>query len=185
MAEAGPIMTSSAQTVAMAKEKAPAPTLYTWYESPIGPLLLAGTPWHLTLVSFAEGKHARQVMSEWQEDRAPFRRAIEQLSQYFAGKLRKFDLPLRLEGTEFQNSVWTALSSIPYGETISYKRLAERVGRPKAVRAVGAANGANPIPIILPCHRVIGQDDSLTGFGGGLPLKQRLLQLESCQLSLL
>ena len=90
-----------------------------------------------------------------------------------------------LEGTDFQKKVWTALMEIPYGGTVSYKALAERVGSPKAVRAVGAANGANPIPIIIPCHRVIGNDGSLTGFGGGLPLKRKLLELESSQLKLI
>lgn len=160
-------------------------TLFTWYESPIGPLLLAGTKSHLALVSFAEGKHARHVDPEWKEDASAFSKVIAQLRGYFAGELRKFDLPLQLDGTEFQKSVWTKLASIPYGVTISYKTLAERVGNPKAVRAVGAANGANPIPIILPCHRVIGSNGSLTGFGGGLPLKKKLLALESRQLSLL
>jgi methylated-DNA-[protein]-cysteine S-methyltransferase len=158
---------------------------YTWYESPIGPLLLAGTKTHLSLVSFAEGRHARHVDPEWKEDASAFSRVIAQLRKYFAGELRKFDLPLVLEGTEFQKKVWTALRAIPYGETISYKQLAERVGNPQAVRAVGAANGANPIPIVIPCHRVIGQDGSLTGFGGGLPLKKKLLQLESRQLTFL
>ncbi len=158
---------------------------YTWFESPIGPLLLAGADSKLKLVSFAKGKHARQVHPDWIEDGSVFAEAIAQLQRYFAGNLETFDLPLLLEGTTFQKKVWTALKNIPYGETISYKTLAQRVGSPKAVRAVGAANGANPIPIILPCHRVIGNDGSLTGFGGGLPLKQKLLALESRQLTLL
>jgi len=158
---------------------------YTWFESPIGPLLLAGADSKLKLVSFAKGKHARQVHPDWIEDASVFADAIDQLQRYFAGNLETFDLPLLLEGTAFQKKVWTALKNIPYGETISYKTLAQRVGSPKAVRAVGAANGANPIPIILPCHRVIGNDGSLTGFGGGLPLKQKLLALESRQLTLL
>ncbi len=158
---------------------------YTWYESPIGPLLLAGTDSKLKLVSFAAGKHARRVDADWIEDGSPFAEVIEQLKRYFAGELQNFDLPLLLEGTAFQKKVWTALKNIPYGETVSYKTLAERVGSPRAVRAVGAANGANPIPIILPCHRVIGNDGSLTGFGGGLPLKRKLLALESRQLTLL
>jgi len=107
------------------------------------------------------------------------------LQSYFAGERKHFDLSLLLEGTDFQKTVWTALRQIPYGETISYKQLAQRIGKPRAVRAVGAANGANPIPIIIPCHRVIGNDGSLTGFGGGLPLKKRLLELESHQLRLI
>jgi methylated-DNA-[protein]-cysteine S-methyltransferase len=114
-----------------------------------------------------------------------FTDVVDQLKSYFAGERKAFDLPLVLEGTTFQERVWTALQNIPYGETVSYKVLAERVGSPKAVRAVGAANGANPIPIIIPCHRVIGNDGSLTGFGGGLPLKKRLLELESRQMTLL
>jgi methylated-DNA-[protein]-cysteine S-methyltransferase len=99
--------------------------------------------------------------------------------------LKEFDLPLAMEGTDFQLRVWNTLRAIPYGETISYAQLAERIGNPKAVRAVGLANGSNPIPIIVPCHRVIGSDGSLTGFGGGLATKKMLLQLESKQLSLL
>ena len=114
-----------------------------------------------------------------------FTPVIGQLEEYFAGRRRYFELALRPEGSQFQRAVWTELRSIPYGETISYKDLARRVGKPQAFRAVGAANGANPIPIIIPCHRVIGNDGSLTGFGGGLPLKRRLLELESRQLSLL
>jgi methylated-DNA-[protein]-cysteine S-methyltransferase len=158
---------------------------YTWFESPVGPLLLAGSESALRLVSFAAGKRARTVDPAWQEDASMFADAMEQLQSYFAGNRKNFELPLDLEGTEFQKKVWTALRSIPYGETVSYKELAGRVGSPKAVRAVGAANGANPIPIIIPCHRVIGNDGSLTGFGGGLALKKKLLQLENRQLTLL
>jgi methylated-DNA-[protein]-cysteine S-methyltransferase len=109
--------------------------------------------------------------------------AAEQLCAYFAGELKVFDLPLAFRGTEFQKSVWTALLDIPYGETRSYMQIALRVGSPKAVRAVGAANGQNPIPIVVPCHRVIGSNGKLTGFGGGLPLKRFLLDLEAPQKS--
>ena len=101
-----------------------------------------------------------------------------QLDAYFGGTLRRFDIPLAPRGTEFQLAVWEALTHIPYGETITYSDLAIRIGNPAAVRAVGAANGANPIPIVVPCHRVIGADGSLTGFGGGLPAKRALLELE-------
>src|SRR6267142_192051 len=118
------------------------PIRYTWFESPIGPLLLAGADSRLKLVSFAKGKHARQVHPDWIEDASVFAEAIDQLQRYFAGNLETFDLPLLLEGTTFQTKVWTALKNIPYGETVSYKTLAERVGSPKAVRAIGAANGA-------------------------------------------
>ncbi len=107
--------------------------------------------------------------------------ACDQLGEYFAGRRTDFDLPLAPHGTAFQLRVWAELRSIPYGQTVSYGELARRVGRPRAARAVGAANGANPIPIIVPCHRVIGADGSLTGFGGGLAIKARLLALESGQ----
>ena len=107
--------------------------------------------------------------------------AERQLAAYFAGTLRTFSLPLALSGTPFQNRVWTALRDVPYGATCSYAELAERIGKPDAIRAVGAANGQNPIPIVIPCHRVIGKDGSLTGFGGGLPMKKWLLAHESQQ----
>jgi methylated-DNA-[protein]-cysteine S-methyltransferase len=116
---------------------------------------------------------------DWQEGDHPLlRETARQLAEYFAGARRVFDLPLAPRGTAFQCDVWTTLATIPFGETISYAQLASRVGKPTAVRAVGAANGRNPLPIVLPCHRVIGADGSLTGFGGGLPTKQFLLQLE-------
>ena len=158
---------------------------YVWYESPIGPLLLAGARDGLSYVSFSRGRHAVSVDADWTEDRSFFKDAIQQLSEYFKGERETFSLTLNPEGTEFQRAVWAELRKIAYGATISYKQLAERIGKPKAVRAVGAANGANPIPIIIPCHRVIGNDGSLTGFGGGLPLKKKLLELESRQLKLL
>jgi methylated-DNA-[protein]-cysteine S-methyltransferase len=108
-----------------------------------------------------------------------FSEAIAQLEEYFAGERRDFSLPLPLEGTPFQTTVWSALRTIPYGATVSYGELARRIGRPSASRAVGAANGANPLPIILPCHRVIGADRSLKGFGGGLETKRFLLAFEA------
>ena len=122
---------------------------------------------------------------EWREDKAPLREVIQQLRAYFAKELETFELTLAPEGTDFQQSVWNELCGIPYGETISYGELAKRVGNPKASRAVGAANGQNPIPIIIPCHRVIGSDGKLTGFGGGLPIKEKLLALEQRQMRLL
>ncbi len=106
---------------------------------------------------------------------------FQQLDEYFHGKRETFDLPLRAEGTDFQRTVWAALQTIPYGQTITYKELAERIGNPAAIRAVGRANGSNPIPIVIPCHRVIGADGSLIGFGGGLLLKEQLLGLEGVQ----
>jgi len=158
---------------------------YTWYESPIGPLLLAGSSPGLHIVSFSRGDRTVPISPGWMENHSAFQEVIHQLQEYFSGKRKTFDLTLIPEGTAFQKAVWQELQNIPYGETISYKTLAERIGNPRAVRAVGAANGANPIPIIIPCHRVIGNDGRLTGFGGGLPLKKRLLELESRQLVLL
>jgi len=158
---------------------------YTRMDSPVGPLLLAGDTDGLRLVMFEKGKKTAAPKPEWKRDTKLFAEAIRQLRAYFDGKLKEFDLPLALEGTEFQLLVWNSLRTIPYGETISYAELARRIGNPKAVRAVGLANGSNPIPIIIPCHRVIGSDGSLTGFGGGLPVKKKLLALESQQLSLL
>jgi methylated-DNA-[protein]-cysteine S-methyltransferase len=158
---------------------------YTTFESPVGPLLLAGDADALRLVSFESSKHAAPPQADWKQDNAPFAEVVRQLQAYFRGELREFDVPLALQGTEFQRRVWNALRGIPYGETISYLQLAERIGNPRAVRAVGLANGSNPIPIIVPCHRVIGSDGSLTGFGGGISTKKKLLELESKQLSLL
>jgi methylated-DNA-[protein]-cysteine S-methyltransferase len=158
---------------------------YTRMESPVGKLLLAADEQGLRQLSFESSKRAASVQPDWSEDKAPFAEVIRQLQEYFGGELKVFDLRLAPEGTEFQLLVWNSLRAIPYGETISYAQLAQNIGNPKAVRAVGLANGCNPIPIIIPCHRVIGSDGSLTGFGGGLPNKKKLLALESRQLSLL
>jgi methylated-DNA-[protein]-cysteine S-methyltransferase len=158
---------------------------YTRIESPVGKLLLAAEAQGLRLVSFESSKRATPVQPDWKEDKAPFVEVIRQLQAYFDGDLREFDLPLAPEGTEFQLRVWNSLRTIPYGETISYAQLAQKIGNSRAVRAVGLANGSNPIPIIIPCHRVIGSDGSLTGFGGGLSNKKKLLDLESRQMRLL
>lgn len=154
-------------------------TLY-WHEidSPIGRLLFAGDGASLIQVCFQSGPRPLRPADSWIADAAPFRTVIAQLEEYFTGQRRTFDLPLAPRGTEFQQRVWRALREIPYGNTISYGELARRIGKPSAPRAVGLANGANPLPIIVPCHRVIGTDGSLTGFGGGLPIKRRLLALE-------
>jgi methylated-DNA-[protein]-cysteine S-methyltransferase len=151
-----------------------------WHEmsSPVGPLLLAGDGSHLKLIHFQAGPHARRPEHEWMQDARPFGAVITQLGEYFAGRRRSFDLSLAPEGTTFQRTVWQALTRIPYGETVSYGELARRIGKPRASRAVGLANGANPLPIVVPCHRVIGADGSLTGFGGGLDIKRQLLALE-------
>jgi methylated-DNA-[protein]-cysteine S-methyltransferase len=160
-------------------------TSYTTMKSPIGPLLLAGDEGGLRLVHFATGRRPKSPQRNWIEDKAPFKEVIRQLEGYFEGKLKEFDVPLVLDGTEFQLLVWRNLRKIPYGETVSYGQLARRIGSPDAARAVGLANGSNPIPIIIPCHRVIGSNGDLTGFGGGLPVKKELLALESRQLSFL
>jgi methylated-DNA-[protein]-cysteine S-methyltransferase len=122
---------------------------------------------------------ARRHQVSWKKDRKPFEEVETQLDSYFASELQEFDLPLELAGTEFQKIVWKMLTKIPYGETWSYGELARHIGRPKASRAVGAANGLNPIPVIIPCHRVIGSDGKLTGFGGGIKTKEYLLNLEN------
>ncbi len=151
----------------------------TLIDSPVGPLFLAASNEGLHAIEFHDNKHPVKRSANWREgDNTVLRKAHEQLDEYFAGKRHAFDLPLSPAGTEFQLKVWTTLASIPYGETISYAQLATRIGKPSAMRAVGAANGRNPLPIVLPCHRVIGADGALTGFGGGLPTKQFLLKLE-------
>lgn len=154
-------------------------TYFTYHDTTIGSLLLAGQGDSLSLLGFPQGKMQRRHDKDWQEDSSPFAEVIRQLDSYFTGELDNFDLPLAPQGTEFQQSVWQALREIPYGETWSYGQLAQHIGRPKASRAVGAANGVNPIPVIIPCHRVIGSSGKLTGFGGGLETKEYLLGLES------
>ncbi len=154
-------------------------TYYHYYDSPIGTLLLAGDSSALSLLGFPGGSMARRHEQGWVEDSQPFRQVSRQLDEYFAGTRRDFDLPLAPAGTAFQQAVWQALTEIPYGETWSYGQLAQHIGKPKASRAVGAANGLNPIPVIIPCHRVIGSNGKLTGFGGGLETKSFLLNLES------
>lgn len=151
---------------------------YCYLETPIGQLLLAGDDEALQVVGFPEGSRRREPDHGWIFNEKPFAEVRRQLTEYFAGKRKSFDLPLKPTGTEFQLQVLDELKKIPYGTTCSYSDIAQRIGRPKAVRAVGAANGRNPIPIIIPCHRVIGASGDLTGFGGGLPTKEALLRLE-------
>jgi len=151
---------------------------YGVLDSPVGPLTLAGEGKRLHLIAFPSDRYAAKRRETWRRDDTRFAEAFRQLSAYFAGSLTRFDLPLRFAGTAFQNTVWRALCDIPYGETISYGELARRIGRPTASRAVGTANGANPLPIVVPCHRVIGADRSLTGFGGGVEVKRFLLEHE-------
>jgi methylated-DNA-[protein]-cysteine S-methyltransferase len=159
-----------------------------WYrtiDSPIGPLLLAGDEGALRYLLFANGRQRMAPRPEWQPDAGALDEVVAQLTAYFGGRRRAFDIPVVPEGTPFQLAVWEQLRRIPYGETISYAELARRIGNPKAVRAVGLANGANPISIVIPCHRVIGSTGALVGYGGGLRTKQALLALESGQARLL
>jgi methylated-DNA-[protein]-cysteine S-methyltransferase len=155
-----------------------ATTLYTTVDSPIGELLLTGDGHALSGVHMQQGRHPIAPRAGWRESEGAFEGVRDQLVEYFAGRRTSFDVPLALEGTEFQRTVWRALQDIPYGETMSYGELARRIDKPGAVRAVGLANGRNPVAVIVPCHRVIGADGSLTGYGGGLERKRTLLELE-------
>ncbi|MEP3274834.1 MAG: methylated-DNA--[protein]-cysteine S-methyltransferase [Stappiaceae bacterium] len=154
---------------------------YTYYDSPIGAMLVAGDADHLHVLSFPTGSRTQKPKAGWHRDDGLFPETFRQLDAYFAGGLTHFDLPLHFGGTDFQNAVWKALCDIPFGQTTTYGAIANRIGRPAASRAVGAANGANPLPVVVPCHRVIGADKSLTGFGGGLETKRFLLDLESAE----
>ena len=156
-------------------------TWYTEIDSPVGPMRLATDGAALRRIEFLAGHAERQAPADWIRDAAPLRTVVEQLRAYFAGALRDFDAPLAPQGTTFQQSVWRSLREIPYGATISYSDLAARVGNPRAFRAIGLANGQNPIPIVIPCHRVIGKDGTLVGYGGGLHIKETLLALERGQ----
>jgi methylated-DNA-[protein]-cysteine S-methyltransferase len=158
----------------------PQDVAYDTIESPIGRLLVIVSRQGIHALISAEGAQADELMLELgREPGHPMMiRVRAQLAEYFGGRRKRFDLPLVLEGTEFQKLVWSELAKIPYGETISYGEQAKRIGKPSAMRAVGGANGRNPISIIVPCHRVVGSDGSLTGFGWGMPKKQTLLELE-------
>lgn len=154
------------------------PTYWHEIDSPIGPLLLAGHADALTRVHFQAGPHVLAPPPHWVRDADRFAHPISQLGEYFAGTRRTFRLRLAPSGTAFQLGVWRALREIPYGQTLAYGELARRLGHVNGARAVGVAIGANPLPIIVPCQRVIGADGSLTGFGGGLYIKRALLALE-------
>ncbi len=155
---------------------------YTWLEhTPIGRIFLAGHQDKLKYLVFDHEKSIRRhalPKDGWEENDRPFADTIRQLTAYFAGKLTQFDLPADGDGTPFQQSVWQALRDVPYGQTCSYGDIAQAIGKPKASRAVGMANGRNPISIIVPCHRIIGGNGSLVGYGGGLERKSTLLKLE-------
>ncbi|CAM3649916.1 MULTISPECIES: methylated-DNA--[protein]-cysteine S-methyltransferase [Brevibacillus] len=167
---------------------------YTIMDSPIGPLLLASTEQGLCFIEFGDEERSLPSLQRWCKktflgmtlvrDEQWNEPVKAQLEEYFAGLRHTFDLPFVLYGTPFQKSVWTALTSIPYGETRSYKDIALAIGASKAVRAIGGANNRNPIPVIIPCHRVIGSNGALVGYGGGLPIKEYLLSLEKVPLSL-
>jgi methylated-DNA-[protein]-cysteine S-methyltransferase len=157
---------------------------YTTFDSPIGELLLVGDGDALSRLHMVGSRHPVAVNPAWRRDEGGFDQARTQLDEYFAGERREFSVPLDMAGGSFELSVWEELRSIPYGETASYGEIAERIGSPGAARAVGLANGRNPIAVIVPCHRVIGADGSLTGYGGGLERKRLLLELESGVLTL-
>ena len=151
---------------------------YDIIDTPIGRILLVGNGEALIRVGLPDARHPLPVAPEWRRDRTALAEARAQFEAYFDGVRIDFDLRLAPEGSAFQRRVWDALCDIPYASTISYAELARRIGNPKASRAVGLANGANPLAIVVPCHRVIGADGSLTGYGGGLPAKRFLLDLE-------
>jgi methylated-DNA-[protein]-cysteine S-methyltransferase len=155
-------------------------TIYTFMESPVGPIQLLTDGEALTGLFMNQHKGGPETGEDWvrDDDNAVLSEARRQLTAYFTGEQKDFDLPLAPRGTEFQKRVWEALKQIPYGVTISYGELARRIGDPKASRAVGLANGSNPISIIVPCHRVIGANGKLTGYGGGIERKKTLLELE-------
>lgn len=158
-------------------------SVYTYMQSPIGQVLLVCTKKGLTHINFQEGNDhiidvAALESTGCQRADDQFDDAITQLTEYFAGKRQTFDLPLAPKGTPFQQKVWAELCRIPFGKTISYAELAQRIGQPTAARAVGAANGKNPLPVVIPCHRVIGSNKTLTGYAGGVEIKASLLSIE-------
>jgi methylated-DNA-[protein]-cysteine S-methyltransferase len=156
---------------------------YGYFETGlIGTLTLVGDEEGIRHIVFPKEKNSFLIRDDWKKNPEFFAPVKDQLRSYFKGELKQFDVPLAPVGTPFQLKVWQALRNIPYGELVSYKTLAEAIGNPKAVRAVGGANGKNPIPIIVPCHRCIGSNGSLIGFGGGLDTKKRLIDLERSRL---
>ncbi len=156
---------------------------YGSISSPVGELLLTSNGEAITGLFMEKQKDGPKPIEDWLRDDSLFNQAAGQLRAYFAGELTEFDLPVALKGTEFQQRVWNELQKIPYGSTINYGELARRIGNPKASRAVGAANGQNPISIIIPCHRLIGSNGKLTGYGGGIERKRFLLDFEAATLA--
>lgn len=158
--------------------------IYDYFENQlVGTLILAADEQGLRYIKFKNSKTAVSIQKDWKRHPAFFKKVKSQLNAYFNSELREFDLPLAPEGTEFQKRVWKILQKIPYGTVVTYQWVASRIGNPKAPRAVGGAIGKNRLAIVIPCHRVIGSNGSLTGFGGGLDRKRRLLDLESRFLS--
>ncbi|MEO6445683.1 MAG: methylated-DNA--[protein]-cysteine S-methyltransferase [Gemmatimonadaceae bacterium] len=160
------------------------PVYFTTMYSPLGDLLLTGDGAHLTGLYMQPHRHGPEQGDHWVRAAAPFGDAMRQLREYFVGQRQEFEIPLAPHGTEFQRRVWAALRDIPFARTVSYGHIAREIGNPKGVRAVGLANGRNPISIIVPCHRVIGANGSLTGYGGGIERKEWLLSHEAKQLAL-
>lgn len=160
---------------------------YDYYDSPCGRMLLVADGEALCGAYFIGQKHFRNVDVDWRHAprAAPLVQAKRELSEYFGGERRIFDIPLAPEGTPFQRSVWRAIATVPFGETISYAELARRAGHPSSARAAGAATGRNPIGVIVPCHRIVGTDGSLTGYAGGLATKRHLLTLEAGAFSIM
>jgi methylated-DNA-[protein]-cysteine S-methyltransferase len=163
------------------RREAASPLFYTHFGTPVGPVLLTSNGAALTGLYMTDPRYGGQVQANWipEDTASPFREAREQLTAYFAGDLTDFTLPLVLSGSTFQRQVWEELMLIPYGRTITYGEIARRLGNPNASRAVGLANGRTPVSIIVPCHRVIGSNGRLTGYGGGLTRKAALLELEA------
>jgi len=155
---------------------------YTTFQSNLGEIIIAAHDGGLTHIAFQDGAQPVQPQPGWQLDEEPFKEAIQQLTEYFNGQRKTFNLNLAPKGTAFQTKVWSLLQEIPFGKVISYGQLAEQAGNPRASRAVGAANGRNPLPVVIPCHRVIGGNGKLTGYAGGLAIKEKLLQLEQVKL---
>jgi methylated-DNA-[protein]-cysteine S-methyltransferase len=156
---------------------------YARLKTPIGTLIATSKDGALTGLYFDRGRHVPAIGDDWIEDASakPFEQCARQLGEYFDGKRTSFDLPLAPEGSEFQRKVWMQIARIPHGETITYSELAKRAGAPGSARAAGAATGRNPISIVVPCHRVVGADGSLTGYAGGVPRKVKLLEIEDAR----
>jgi len=152
---------------------------YCYYKAPIGRLLLIGEDGVLEELHFPNSAEHALIKDDWICNEDSFSDILQQLGEYFAGRRKNFDVKINPTGTDFQRRVWQELQNVPYGKTASYGEIAQRINNPKACRAVGGANRKNPVPIIVPCHRIIGSDGSLTGFGGGLELKKDLLRLEN------